>query len=418
MILSVRIIRTAWAELRANLGRSIITAACIAVAVAAFAIIMQLGESAQQGVDDAVERTQGRAGTVRMTASGAPLPVLLEASRVSGEASARRNLTTAWGRRLDLAEIQVGVDVAGNRPARVGLQAVDPAIIGVLPATISYGRWLTDADSDSLALPIVLGPTVARELAQTAGISSADIVGRTLVTDRPTRTSMRVVGVVRDGPLVRFLDQGNIGFVPLYAGGAHRTLAAYHRPNESIDLFALFIATAGNDGTVLKTDTNRFLTAAGQHTTEISTERVDRADDFASASEALATLLTAIGVISLLIGIIGVTNVNLMAVRERTREFGLRRALGSSPGVVSGLVMAETVMVILLGGVAGVTVATVLSWTASRYLAGALDGVPIGPMTATTAAIALAASAVCGLLAGFIPAWRAHRSTIIQAIRN
>jgi putative ABC transport system permease protein len=418
MTVTLRVIIAAKSELLANKGRSIITAGCIAVAIAAFAIIMQLGGSAQRGVDDTVERTQGRAGTVRMTASGAPLRVLLHAARASGEGSAKRKLTTAWGRRLSISDVPFGVDDMGDRPSIVGLQAVDSGIVGVLPASIAHGRWFTEADSRSLALPVVLGPSVSREISQVAGIDPAKLVGRTLVTNRPTLVRMRVVGIIKDGPLVRFLDGGNVGFVPLYADGVHQALAPYQKSPESVDLFALFGVSAGNDGTELKTSAQRTLFGAGQYSAEINTDRVDRADDFAEASRALATLLSAIGAIALLIGIIGVTNVNLMAVRERTREFGLRRALGSGPGLISGLVMAETVMVILVGGVIGVVVAAVLSWIASSYLASMLSGVPIGPMTLTTAAIALGASAACGLLAGFIPAWRAHRTTVIQAIRN
>lgn len=379
---------------------------------------MQLGSSAQRGVDETVERTQGRAGTIRLTASGAPLPVLLRAAGASGQHGAKRRLPTAWGRSLKLSDVPFGVDKRGDRAGIIGLQAVDPGIVGVLPALVAHGRWLTEADSASLALPVVLGPAASRELSQVAGIDPAKLVGQTLVTNRPTVARMRVVGIIKDGPLVRFLEGGNVGFVPLYAGGVHPSLAPYQRTPESVDLYALLDMSAGNDGAELKTSARRSLEGAGQYSAEITTERVDRADDFADASRALATLLSVIGAIALLIGIIGVTNVNLMAVRERTREFGLRRALGSGPGVVSGLVMAETVMVIFIGGVIGVVVAAALSWLASSYLASMLGGVPVGPMTLTTAALALGASAACGLLAGFIPAWRAHRTTVIEAIRN
>lgn len=417
-MIPLRVVITAKSELQANKGRSAITAACIAVAIAAFAIIMQLGGSAQRGVDDTVERTQGRAGTVRMTASGAPLSVLLDASRASGEGSVRKKQATAWGRSVKLSNLPVGVGDMGPRPTPVALKAVDPGIVDVLPGAITKGRWFTATDSESLALPIVLGTPVSRQISQVAGIEPAQLVGRVLVTNQPTLVRMMVVGIVGDGPLVRFLDDGNVGFVPLYAGGIHRSLAPYQESPESVDLFALFGVSTGSDGAALKTSAQLALTAAGQYSAQISTERIDRADDFADASRALATLLSVIGAIALLIGIIGVTNVNLMAVRERTREFGLRRALGSSPGVVSGLVMAETVMVIFIGGVAGVIVAAILSWVASSYLTSLLSGVPVSPMTATTAALALAASAGCGMLAGFIPAWRAHRTTVIQAIRS
>lgn len=98
-----------------------------------------------------------------------------------------------------------------------------------------------------------------------------------------------------------------------------------------------FLARAGRD----------LLAASGHPDAAVDVARIDTADDFAAASRALALLLAAIGVIALLVGIIGVTNVGLMSVRERTREFGLRRALGSTPETVSLLVMTETVLVIV-----------------------------------------------------------------------
>jgi putative ABC transport system permease protein len=418
VIISFRIMATAREELLANKGRSIITAACIAVAIAAFAVIMQLGSSAERGVDDAVERTQGRAGTVRMTTSGAPLAALLRAAEVSGADKTRTRLTTAWGRSLKISGVPFTVAGAGSRATTLNLNAVDPGITGVLPANISYGRWFTNSDSASLALPVVIGPSASREIVQDTGIEPAKLIGRTLVNDKPTAVRMRIVGIAKDGPLIRFLDNGNVAFVPISTSGINQALMPYQQGSDSVDLYALS-RTAGDDsGSQLKAAAQRTLSGEGQYAAEITTERVDRADDFADAGRALATLLAAIGVIALLVGVIGVTNVNLMAVRERTREFGLRRALGSSPSVVSGLVMAETVMVIMAGGAVGVTIAAVLSWVASSYLPGLIDGVPINPVTFSTAAIGLGASAISGLLAGFIPAWRARRITIIQAIRR
>jgi putative ABC transport system permease protein len=114
---------------------------------------------------------------------------------------------------------------------------------------------------------------------------------------------------------------------------------------------------------------------------------------------------------ALLAAIVVITNTTLVSVTQKTREIGVRRALGASRADIMREVVAESVLVALAGGVAG----TLLTAGAVTLLAGAL-GIDI-VVGASTVAWAIAAAATSGLLAGYYPARRATRIDVIAAVR-
>ncbi len=129
-------------------------------------------------------------------------------------------------------------------------------------------------------------------------------------------------------------------------------------------------------------------------------------------SRTLATLLVTIAAISLLIGGIGIMNVMLVSVAERTREIGVRRAVGARAGDVQIQFLGEAILLSLFGGLMGVLVGL-----ASSVLIGrALDWPIAIPMQAIVVAPAFAAS--IGVIFGFYPAWRASRLDPIEALRS
>lgn len=130
------------------------------------------------------------------------------------------------------------------------------------------------------------------------------------------------------------------------------------------------------------------------------------------ASHTLKVLLVSIAAISLLVGGIGVMNVMLASVVERTREIGVRLAVGASEWAIQGQFLAEAVLLTSLGGLAGVTTSVLGSPLLAQVLGWS---VPIPPVALVTA---LAASSLTGVIFGFLPARRAARLDPIEALRS
>ncbi|TXI05578.1 MAG: FtsX-like permease family protein, partial [Pseudorhodobacter sp.] len=123
-------------------------------------------------------------------------------------------------------------------------------------------------------------------------------------------------------------------------------------------------------------------------------------------------LLSAVAAVSLLVGGIGIMNIMLVSVTERTREIGIRLAVGASGGQVLAQFLIEAVVLSVLGGAIGIALGLGLAFVGSIYLA-----IPFSPSTLVIA-LAFGFSAVVGVVFGFFPARRAARMDPIEALRH
>jgi putative ABC transport system permease protein len=129
-------------------------------------------------------------------------------------------------------------------------------------------------------------------------------------------------------------------------------------------------------------------------------------------SSTLTTLIIVIGAISLLVGAIGIANMMLVAVRERTREIGVRRAVGATRSDITAQFLVESVVLSLLGGAIGAALGVVLATT----LAGSFIGVP-AVVSTPSIVLALGVSFAVGLIAGIGPAFQAASVDPTAALR-
>jgi putative ABC transport system permease protein len=285
---------------------------------------------------------------------------------------------------------------------RVFLEGVSAAYFDVVGSEIAEGRPFTELEARSGARVCVLGANVARAL-----FGSDRALGRGLSLAGETWT---VVGMQapRKGGFFGENRSDNVIAIPLRA--AQRRFAeakatvlyvraqAGQRDRARVEVEALLRRLRRLDAT----EPNDF---------ELSTvDQIIRSLDQLSAAVGLVTF--ALAAVSLLIGGIGVANVMVIAVSERTREIGVRRALGARRGLVLRQFLLEAALLSLIGGVTGVAIALLLGLLAT-LLAPGFSALP--PLWAVVSGLAAAVST--GLASGYLPARRAARLDPVEALR-
>ena len=287
----------------------------------------------------------------------------------------------------------------------VGITAVYQQVQDLTP---SVGSFITEEDERSGSLVIVLGATVAKDL-----FGSGQAVGQNV---RVGTQTMRVVGVLATKGSGGFGSADDQAFISLST--AQRRLFDARVPTGSR------ISSIGIS--VIRTED---IAAVKSRLALLLRERHNlandgSADDFnvLDQSSILGTLTTitslltlflgAVAAISLLIGGIGIMNIMLVSVTERTREIGLRKAVGARRGDILLQFVAESLALSLAGGVIGLVLGSIIPLAVTAL--GLLDA----PVSLSSAAIALSFSLAVGLFFGIYPARRAAALNPIEALRS
>jgi len=302
---------------------------------------------------------------------------------------------------IELDEITVDTPLA--RPPR--LIAVTWRYFRVKDLELASGRPLAQADEARRALVCVLGAEVARDLGPRGRVGAQLVCGR---------TSLEVIGVLaaRAAPserqrVVTARDLDRAILLPIASAVSVDAAARGARPQE--------ISVAFEDAALAANATRSIGRALGR-------ARGGRVDyDLVVPSELLAQatrtqriftiVLSAIGAISLLVGGIGIMNIMLVSVAERTREIGLRRAVGASSGDILVQFLTECLALTSLGALAGVGLGALGAAAVSRWAGWATR------LTPWSVALALAVALTVGLASGLYPARRASRLDPMRALR-
>lgn len=384
--------------------RALLTGFGIFIGVFSVTIVMTLGEGAERSVRAQVEQLGENLLTVRA-----------RSDRASGASDEKAELTERDADAIatlveDVHAIAPTLD--GMARAVYGQRNSSTQVVGTTLSYLTAHKYKIvdgvswDANQQATGARVVLiGPTLVDEL-----FRGEPPVGQSI---RIGRHLFRVIGVLSEKGQTPFgMDLDNIALMPI---STMRSKVAPGRPGEVGQ-----IAVAAKDGVdLLKLEKKMRALLRQRH--NIGS---DQDDDFtirdqsrmAQAQQGVVSimkmLLTCIALISLLIGGIGVMNIMLVSVTERSREIGTRLAVGATATDVLVQFLIEAVVLSLLGGALGVVCANLLLKPLSGYFGWVLW---ISP---TTAALGMMVSVSTGVLFGFIPARRAAKLDPVVALRR
>jgi putative ABC transport system permease protein len=293
--------------------------------------------------------------------------------------------------------------VYGKGNTSTSIMGTTPEYATIRNVSIAQGRFLTQEDVEKSARVIVVGPTVVENL---MGDRNADIIGKSI---KLNNVPFQVVGVTASQGSTGGQNNDDIIFAPI------STVQSRLVGNKTVR--QIFVEAASAE---LMTDAQDQVTYALQTAHKIP---VGQPNDFTITNQAeiLATmenitktmtmLLGGIAGISLLVGGIGVMNIMLVSVTERTREIGIRKAIGAKGRDILSQFLIEAVVLSLIGGIIGI----ILGWGGSILIskfAGMATNVSL-----SSVGMAFGFSALIGIIFGVVPARKAAAMDPIEALR-
>ncbi len=391
-------------SLRRNVLRSILTLLGIVIGVAALIAMVTIGNGTTQKVSEDLSKLGSnmliaRPGQSNFGPGGGGSD---ERSFTERDVTVLRTVLTDI-RALAPASVKSVAVIYGSSNFDSSVTGTDAQFFVAQDWSFTAGRPFSEGEVRSGAAVCVLGASLSREL-----MGAADPTGKRV---RVGAVSCEVVGLLAaKGQSAFGTDQDNIVVMPL------RTFLRRVSGNNRITTIYISVATAGGVAKV-QSDTTQVLrerrrVGAGKEDNFTVRDMSQVVSMLTSTTTLMTGLLSAVAAVSLLVGGIGIMNIMLVSVTERTREIGIRLAIGALGQQVLLQFLVESIALALLGGVIGIALGLGLA-------GGAAYGMSV-PFTPDLRVIALAfiISGAIGIVFGYFPARRAARLDPIVALRH
>ncbi|MFI7699800.1 ABC transporter permease [Nonomuraea sp. NPDC049480] len=405
----LEILRFALRGLLANKMRSSLTTLGILIGVAAVIMLVAVGEGSSRSIQQNIQRLGANTLTISPSFSGAGT----RDAPASGPRTQARQLSLADAKALTDRTLAPSVKtvspVMNATSATAAYGAASHAIaqfVGTYPSyfeavnkPVTKGTYFFNDDVLAARKVVVLGQTVVEEL-----FGTVDPIGKQVSVSGVPFT---VVGVLKEAGSTGMQDADDVAIAPLPA--VQQSLSGFG------SLSSIVVqATGAETTTTAQSEITAILNQRHGITGNTPDYRIlnqaTLQETVSAATGTFTVLLGAVAAISLLVGGIGITNIMLVTVTERTREIGIRKAIGAPRSAILGQFLLEATLLSLVGGLSGVLVA----FAGTRVTIAGIEPV----LVPSSVALALGVSVGIGLFFGSYPANRAAKLRPIQALRH
>jgi putative ABC transport system permease protein len=402
-------VRIALRALRVNKLRSMLTMLGIIIGVAAVIVMIAIGAGAQARVEEQIKSL------------GSNLIIVLPGSVTSGGvrmgAGSRSSLTEDDGYAIqrEVASVQAaaptlrgtGQVVAGNNNWSTVFYGVTPEYFEVRNWSIAYGRGFEPADLSGSAKVVLLGETVARNL-----FGDVDPVGQVV---RVRKVPMQVIGVLeRKGQSLGGQDQDDVMLMPI-STARNRVLGGNTAKLRSVGSISIKVREdadmSESENEIRQLLRQRHRLQAGQEDDFTLRNLSEVLGAREESSRVMTLLLAAVASVSLLVGGIGIMNIMLVSVTERTREIGLRMAVGARGRDILSQFLVEAITLAFIGGICGILLGVAGSYAIGHFAEWRIE------LRLESIALAVGFAGAIGVFFGFYPARKASRLLPIEALR-
>ncbi len=393
-------------SITSNGTRTGLTVLGVVIGIASVIVMLAIGNGAQASISSSINSLgsnvltvmgggNSRQGGVNMGRSNQQTLTLSDAKAIQEKLTLVKEVSPESSSRS-----QVIAEGNNSNTSIIGATNVYASLHSV---SMEEGDFISEYQNNSGAKVAVLGPTTRDDL---FGSNPEDVIGKEI---KINGNKFKVIGIMTSKGGSGFGSQDDRIIIPLNSFFRYITNSSY--------LGSIAVTTENQeDMTQLQSDLNDLLLE--QHNKKSTTDadfsimnQADLASTASSITKIFTILLSSVAGISLLVGGIGIMNMMLTNVRERTREIGLRKAIGAKRKDISNQFLVESIVITVLGGIIGVVLGILISLLITKL------GVLETQVTLFPVLLAFGVSATIGIIFGYYPAKKASELNAIEALR-